>query len=122
MDNQTSDTGSLNVMNIDLPESTPTAESAPLPVRVPGEWLDEAAGPPPIEVQSEALSDYDLLNQRVDDLQSQLSAMREQNNQALQYLCQNMGWLVNMLSGVAQLAQNMPGMGGMMAKMLKGGK
>lgn len=119
MDNQVSDTDTLDA---NLPDSILTSNDAPLPVRVPGEWLNDAAGPPPIEGQSDALSDYELLNQRVDDLQSQLSAMREQNNQALQYLCQNMGWLVNMLSGVAQLAQNMPGMGGMMAKMLKGGK
>lgn len=73
-------------------------------------------------VMTEGPSDIDLLNRRLASLEKQLTAMDEDNKAAFQYLCQSMQWLVNMLSGVAQLAQNMPGMGGMMARMLKGGK
>lgn len=70
-------------------------------------------------------TDYELLNRRIDDLQKQLNDIDSRNEIALKYLCDNMAWLVKMLSGVAQMAQGlqgMPGMGGMVAKMLGGGK
>ncbi len=79
----------------------------------------------PEEVQKameEGPSDIDLLYRKISDLENSLSAAQFENREALQYLCQNMGWLVNMLSGVAQVAQNMPGMGGMMSKLMGGGK
>lgn len=71
---------------------------------------------------TEGPSDIDLLNRRLTSLEKQLSTMDAENRAAFQYLCQSMQWLVNMLSGVAQLAQNMPGVSGMMARMMKGGK
>ncbi len=138
MDNQFSDTSSVDISGLsdDPPTGLPQMNlSDTLPQRVPGETLAaESASAEPADspdadppnwvngVSHSDASDYELLNRRIDDLQSQLGAMQAQSDAALQYLCQNMGWLVNMLSGVAQIAQNMPGMGGMMAKMLKGGK
>lgn len=140
MDNQFSDKSPFEVLNnVELQDNVPSIPALDLsdvmPQRIPGNALvseqfspsvvppAEAVDPDPAPIQpTESVSDYELLNRRLDDLQSQLNAADSKNEAALQYLCHNMAWLVNMLSGVAQVAQNMPGMGGMVAKMLGGGK
>ena len=72
---------------------------------------------PPDDVEK---SDFDLLHERLDEV----TRLVNHNNQMLQsfgpgmeYLCNSMGWLTNMLSGVAEVAQKMPGMGGMLARL-----
>lgn len=67
-------------------------------------------------------SDMDLLHIRLNDLEELIRKNHEENGVAFKFLCDSMTWLTTMLSGVAQMAQNMPGMGGMMKAMLKGGK
>lgn len=64
-------------------------------------------------------SDYELLNRRI----TEIARVQAHQGEALGQIIGSLNWLVTMLSGVAQMAQNMPGMGGMMAKLLtrKGG-
>lgn len=72
-------------------------------------------------------SDFDILNERVDELMRILNQHGQTlsgHTNVLNYLGQSMHWLTQMLSGVAKIAESMPGMGGMMARFLapKGGK
>lgn len=75
---------------------------------------------------NEELSDFDILNRRLDELMQMMNGHGQvlaAHTNALNYLGQSMDWLTKMLSGVADMAARMPGMGGMMAKLLtKGGK
>lgn len=62
-------------------------------------------------------SDYVILNERLDEVMRVLTWQ----NQMLVNTANGVGWLSQMLSGVAQVAQKMPGMGGMLAKMMTRG-
>lgn len=115
-----------------------------LPVRTPGESLinvdppvSASAWDPEVAQYAQALpelpesvqaamsqgpSDVEMLNMRITDLERAMSLRHNEAMQRLEYLCNSMSWLTTMLSGVAKMAENMPGMGGMMKAMLKGGK
>lgn len=66
-------------------------------------------------------SDYQILHERIDEL---MRLVQHQGNgiaqivQSVNATGQTVNWIATMLSGVAQMAQNMPGMGGMMARFL----
>lgn len=62
-------------------------------------------------------SDYEILNERLDEVMRVLLWQ----NDVLVNTANGVGWLSQMLSGVAQVAQKMPGMGGMVARMMTRG-
>lgn len=116
----------VNVRDVPLPpnpditvrDSTLLETAGVIPAPLAGPNNQAAQIPPREDVEK---SDFDILNERLDE---QMAMIRHQEmillsyGKGIEYLCNSMQWLTNMMSGVAEVAQKMPGMGGMMARML----
>lgn len=128
MDNQDTNVTDTSVSPFEL--SDPGTFSAPLNPTGSG-WDPELAQqafhlpelPESVKASMAEPSDMDLLHSRINELENLIKTNDANYREGFTYLCGNMQWLVTMLSGVAQLAEKMPGMGGMVARMMtpKGG-
>lgn len=66
------------------------------------------------ETNAAPKTDYQILNERIDEM----LRIQQHHGKGLEQVVQTVNWIATMLSGVAQMAQNMPGMGGMMARLM----